>query len=263
MLPSNTIAVWADKDVETEMQSIFPSFRVIGANAFSEVRSLIRSRAIGLFATGVDHPNPVHLRRLLSVASEAASHDVIALFVAHSPRDYSSLRDLMATGTCVGVALGTSEIRPMVNLLRGRASQWTAAAATPAAQPARDALDAHPLLSGVTAFLRNPDSGRLDAKRVAEFYGEPLKKFAVALGVTPSAVSQTPDSRKYQDFLSAFERVARVVPLLENRTSFSVWAHTPSKELKGGTPIEYLWGGPAKARQLADIVEEVLVGQPD
>lgn len=261
MSPSNTIAVWADKDVETEMQSIFPNFRIIGSKAFSEVRSLIRSRAVGLFATGVSHPNQVHLKRLRSVASEAASHDVIALFVAHSPRDYSNLRDLMSAR--VGVALGTSEIRPMINLLRGRASHWAPAATTPAAQSGPDTIDAHPLLSGVTAFLHNPDSGRLDAKRVAKFYGEPLNKFAVALGVTPSAVSQTPDSRKYQDFLGAFERVARIVPLLENKTSFSAWAHTPSKELKGETPIEYLWGGPAKARQLADVVEEVLVGQPD
>ncbi len=263
MSPSTTIAVWADQAVEAEMHRLFPQAHIVGSTAFNEVRSLIRNRAVGLFATGVNQPDSVRLRRLRSVANEAASHDVIALFVAHTPRDYSRLRDLMTAGTCVGVALGTSEIRPMVTLLRGRASLWTSPATAPKRPRASNALAAHPLLSGATSFLHNSDSGRLDAKRVATFYGEPLHKFAAALGVTPSAVSQTPDSRKYQDFLSVFEKVARIVPLLENEASFNTWAHTPSKELKGGTPVEYLWGGPSKARHLADLVEEVLVGQPD
>jgi hypothetical protein len=124
-------------------------------------------------------------------------------------------------------------------------------------------LDGHPLLAEATAFLRNPASGRLDVKRVAAFYREPLRRFANALRISPSAVSQTPDSKRHQVFLLNFERVARIAPLLKNKTSFSIWAKTPNAELKGASPVDFLWGSPTKVRALVDAVEDVIVGQPD
>eukprot|EP01031_Cornospumella_fuschlensis_P012892 gene12892-15750_t len=164
----------------------------------------------------------------------------------------------------VGVAYREDEVREVMNLLRRRAGQVPAKTGRTAEAPAvHSDLDGHPLIADTTGFLRNPDSGRLDARRIADFYGEPLKKFADKLGVTPPAVSQTPDSPKYQGLLGYFEKVARIAPLLENKASFGGWVKTPNRELKGETPLDLLWGGPARAQRMVDAVEDVLVGQPD
>ena len=76
-------------------------------------------------------------------------------------------------------------------------------------------------------------------------------------------MSQTPDSPKYQSLLGYFEKVARITPLLENKTSFGGWLRTPNRDLKGEMPLDLLWGGPVRAQRLVDAVEDVLVGQPD
>ena len=259
----NTVAVLDDKELEAEIRLSFPGIRVIGSTVVAKVRSLIKQGSVGLFATGVKQARPAEVQMLRSIARDAAKHDIPALFVAHSADDYSLLKEVMASAPIIGVAFGRKEVRPMVNLLRDRAARVHLSKHPMAMPAAVSDLDDHPLIAETTSFLRNPGSGRLDVKRIAEFYGEPLNKFATALGVSPSAVSQTPDSKKYQNFLGYFEKVARIVPLLENKSSFSTWVKSPNKELKGAAPLELLWGGPAKARKLVDVVEDVLVGQPD
>jgi hypothetical protein len=124
-------------------------------------------------------------------------------------------------------------------------------------------LDGHPLIEQMTGFLRDKASGRLDVKKIASFYDEPLKRFSDALGVSQAAVSRTPNSKKYQDLLGYFERAARVLPLLASRAMFPAWAKTPNKELDGLAPVDLLFGGPENAQKLVENVEEVLVGQPD
>jgi hypothetical protein len=129
--------------------------------------------------------------------------------------------------------------------------------------PSMANLDDHPLIGRETRYLRDGASGRLDAKKIAELYDEHLKRFAYALGVSQAAVSQTPDSKKYQDFLGYFERAARIIPMLQSRDLFPAWAKAPNKELNGESPLDFLFGGSEKAQKLVDAVEEVLVGQPD
>jgi hypothetical protein len=118
-------------------------------------------------------------------------------------------------------------------------------------------------MTPTTSRLRNPASGRLDVKRVARLYGEPLERFAAALGATPAAVSRAPDAKKYQTFLGYFEQVACIIPMLQSKRVFATWAKTPNQELKGEAPVDWLFGGKKKAQRLAEVVEDVLVGQPD
>ena len=124
-------------------------------------------------------------------------------------------------------------------------------------------LDSHPLTRQTTTFLRNNSTNRIDAKKVAALFDEPLERFASALGVSQLKLSQNPDSKKYQDFLSYFERAARIIPLLKSRNLVGVWAKAPNRELDGKPPVDFLFGGSAKAQQLVETVEDVLVGQPD
>ena len=124
-------------------------------------------------------------------------------------------------------------------------------------------LDGHAIIAEATDFLRSTATGRLDARKVADLYGECLERFSDALGVSLTEISQTPDSENYQGFLAYFEAAARIIPLLESKDMFAMWAKTPNKELKGETPLDLLFAGPARAQELVETVEDVLVGQPD
>lgn len=260
-----TIGVLADKPLETKLRQAFPGFTVVGARVAGQVREWIAQGSVGMLATRVRGDGATGSQDIRRMAREAVERRVPALFLAASSDAAFKALGAMIAAPTVGVAYRDDEMLPVMNLLRQRAGQ----AGTPRVRPvgrtpaAASDLDDHPLLADATGFLRNPASGRLDARRVAEFYGEPLKKFADHLGVTPPAVSQTPDSPKYQSLLGYFEKVARITPLLENKTSFGGWVRTPNRDLKGEMPLDLLWGGPARAQRLVDAVEDVLVGQPD
>mgnify|MGYP000086892236 CR=1 FL=1 len=265
MSQANTIAVLGDKPLELKLRDAFPGFVVIGARVAGKVLDLIAQGSIGMLATQVRKAGAPDVQIIRNLARNAASHQIPAVFIAHSSNDvFKTLGEIIAAPT-IGIAYDIDEVRPVMNLLllRQRANRATTGKTIPITRPANSDLDEHPLVQGSTSFLRNTASGRLDCKRVADFYGEPLKRFANAFGVSPSAVSQTPDSKKYQDFLSYFEKAARVVSLLEDKNQFGAWVRTPNKELKGDAPLDLLWAGPAKAQKLVDVVEDVLVGQPD
>lgn len=260
-----TIGVFADKPLEARLRHVFPGFTVIGARVAEQVSTWMAQGSVGMLATRVRGDGTAGVQIIRRMARDAADRRVPALFLASSSdAAFKALGAMIAVPT-VGVAYRDDEVRQVVNLLRQRAGQAPERRLRPVegAAAAHSDLDGHPLIAGTTGFLRNPDSGRLDARRIAEFYAEPLKKFADKLGVTPPAVSQTPDSPKYQGLLSYFEKVARIAPLLENKASFGGWVRTPNRDLKGETPLDLLWGGPVRAQRLVDAVEDVLVGQPD
>ena len=246
--------------IATMLERHFPGRRVLQL-AHTEARSLIQKKKLFFCITDVPTGAAQEIKTARLLSRDAARNDIPALFLAHYKDAYRRVRNAIEPSPTVGVSLGVeeTEVRQMLNLLSGRIAR----AAAPKKPPVSLDLDSHPLLASTTSFLRNPASGRLDVKRIAGFYGEPLNRFADALGVTPAAVSQTPDSKKYQDFLGYFEQVARIVPMLESKHVFASWTKTPNKELKGEPPVEWLFGGEKKASRLAEVVEEVLVGQPD
>jgi hypothetical protein len=263
MIQNNTVAVLDGKDLEDTIHKSFPDWRVIRLSGSAKARSLIRERSVGMFMMQVGAGNA----GFRALVREAARHEVPSLFVAESQREYSAVRKVVANAPpTIQAVFGRTEVRSMVNILRDRLTRVhgraSAAHSVPAMSSGSD-LDQHPLIQETTWFLRNPATGRLDARRIAHLYGEPLKRFAKALDVSPSAVTQTPDSQKYQQFLSRFERVARILPMLDSKDQFSAWVKAPNRQLRGEAPIDFLWGSPSRASKLADIVEDVLVGQPD
>ena len=260
-----TIGVFADKPLEAKLRHAFPGFTVVGARVADQVCEWIVQGSVGMLATRVRGDGAAGSDVIRRMTRDAVARRVPALFLAASSDAAFKALGAMIAAPTVGVAYRDDEMRPVMNLLRQRAGRGAARppASAGGVRAAASDLDGHPLLADSTGFLRNPNSGRLDARRVAEFYGEPLKKFADHLGVTPPAVSQTPDSPKYQSLLGYFEKVARITPLLENKSSFGGWVRTPNRDLKGEMPLDLLWGGPVRAQRLVDAVEDVLVGQPD
>lgn len=114
--------------------------------------------------------------------------------------------------------------------------------------------------------LRNENSGRLDAKRVARYFGLSERQMAKLVGVTPQAVSKTPDSKNIQEMLFAFERITRGRLLVDQDDKlFRQWLNTPSEEFRKldgrhPTPLEVIKKGNPAA--VAALVDDMLNGQP-
>ena len=123
-------------------------------------------------------------------------------------------------------------------------------------------LDGHPAVTKITAFICGPN-GQLDAVRIAKLYAQPLARFALALGVPVSSLLHDPANPKHTGFLRRFEQTARLLPFSRGKAAFARWANTPNTELNHTAPIELLWGSRRSARLLVELVEEILVGQPD
>lgn len=110
--------------------------------------------------------------------------------------------------------------------------------------------------------LHNPASGRLDAARIAEWFGMPLKAFAAALGRGYAAVHKTPDAFALQDNLKVFLRVASALSRLAgSHEGAKVWLNAPNPDLEGRqTPLSAIASG--EQTLIAELLEDALHGQP-
>lgn len=114
--------------------------------------------------------------------------------------------------------------------------------------------------NSVTAGLYDDSSHRLNARKVADFFGLTLRQFAGLLRALPQSVHKTPDAVRLQERLSVFERIARGLALVDNEKSFRRWLNAPNRELGNQSPLEVIKSG--KAEVVASLVEDALLGQP-
>jgi hypothetical protein len=122
----------------------------------------------------------------------------------------------------------------------------------------RDARQAFPHL---VPNLRRPNSGRLDARRVADLYGFPLNRLAASVGADPTNVYKTPDAPSLQNKLLIFERIARsLLALVGSEQGLRIWLNTPEPELDGETPRDLLLNGEGEV--VAELLEDIREGQP-
>jgi hypothetical protein len=109
--------------------------------------------------------------------------------------------------------------------------------------------------------LHDPKSGRIDAQKVAEFMGMPLKRLAEGLGLTYTAVHRNPSASGIQE---AFRPVKRSLEILREffgaKETVRIWLNTPHPDLDGTTPLETIMGG--KAEAVALILENAWNGVP-
>lgn len=115
--------------------------------------------------------------------------------------------------------------------------------------------------SGVTTFLYDPQSHRLNAREVATFFGFSLPQLSTLLKTSPHVVKRAPDASRLQPPLQVFERIARGLALVDgDKKKFSRWLNTPNSELGQQTPREVIASG--KGEVVAGLVEDALLGQP-
>ncbi len=142
---------------------------------------------------------------------------------------------------------------------RYQVAQETAPEIGPATPPRPSPLDSVKAIVAATKDLRT-QAGRLSAERVAETFGVPPSRLATWLGRSRQALLQAPDSESLQMQLGYLERIARLRAVLEQPADFRKWLRMPSDQLEGRQPLELI--GEGKWQEIADLVDDILVGAP-
>ena len=109
--------------------------------------------------------------------------------------------------------------------------------------------------------LRNADSGRLDARRIADATGLSLAALARASGISQQALSATPDSPGAQRGLLPIARLSELLDEVFTPEEKRVWLRTPNDRFDGRTPLQAIEAGDAELVALS--VESALEGHPD
>lgn len=109
--------------------------------------------------------------------------------------------------------------------------------------------------------LHAPDTGRLDAKRIAEYLEVPLAQLSGAIGKGYKAVFKSPSSAALQALLTPVHSLLLALRrVYGSRKDSLVWLNSPHPELGGRRPIELVLGG--RAEVVTDLVEGSLMGVP-
>src|SRR5882724_2731294 len=89
--------------------------------------------------------------------------------------------------------------------------------------------------------LHDPETGRLDAGRVAEFLKIPLKQLAAGLGKNYSTVHKTPAAFTLQPALQSIKRSLEILEkVFEDRSVVLAWLNNPHPDLGRRTPMEVI-----------------------
>ena len=93
--------------------------------------------------------------------------------------------------------------------------------------------------------LYDPDSGRIDARAIADELAIPVSDIARAIGKSPPAVRKTPDAPGLQEALRPLASlVDRMYALfLSDIVNVRIWLNAPNRGLEGKPPMQYLLAG--------------------
>ncbi len=134
-------------------------------------------------------------------------------------------------------------------------------APSPADEFAAKTLAPFPARAKVLPDLHDPQSGRLDAKRIAVFLGMTSASLARQLGTSPQALAKTPDASSLQPRLAPFHFVAvSLLDLVGTPEAARAWLNVPSDEFDGDTPLHLLQNGEVEV--VTGLLRDALVGQP-
>lgn len=135
----------------------------------------------------------------------------------------------------------------------------TAAASLPSVEERR--AHSADLLKVVTPEFRDVQSGRLDARRIAEDMGMSLAALARASGASQQTLSSRPDSPAAQAGLLPVARLASVLNHLFLPEQKRVWLQTPHPRFGDRSPMQAIEEGEAELVLLS--VESARDGSPD
>jgi CheY-like chemotaxis protein len=113
----------------------------------------------------------------------------------------------------------------------------------------------------LTPEVRNPNSGRLDARQVSDLFAIPLNRLATALGADSAAVYKTPDAPSLQPRLLLYERIARsLLRLVGSQEGLRIWLNTPEPDLDNEVPRDLILNGEGEV--VVELLQDMQEGQP-
>jgi hypothetical protein len=119
----------------------------------------------------------------------------------------------------------------------------------------------HPIEGAFVEGFHDRESGRLDAKRVADAYGVSLSALARGLKITQSALSKRPTAAAAQVGLRELEFAwATLRDVLETEERVRAWLNSKTRHLGDRAPIDLLTHGSVEA--LANYIRSVIAGEP-
>ena len=119
----------------------------------------------------------------------------------------------------------------------------------------------HSMAAHVVRGLHDPDTGRLDARRIADYLAVPLSSLAEAIAKSPQAVHKRPASMSLQQKLAPIAWTIGALSLvLGSHETVRAWLNSPHPDIGGRTPIAFLLKG--RANTISEMIEAALAGQP-
>lgn len=124
-----------------------------------------------------------------------------------------------------------------------------------------DALRGGHGLNVVLPELHDPVTGRIDAHKLADFAGVPLKRLAEGLGLNYKAIHRNPAAESVQPALQPVKRALEILhDFFQKPGTIRVWLNTAHPDLGGGTALEAILQNNAAA--VLRILENARAGVP-
>jgi len=118
-----------------------------------------------------------------------------------------------------------------------------------------------PLARHVLLDLHDPETGRLDARRIAAYLHISLSSLAAVTGGSVAAIHKAPAADSFQQALAPIARTISVLSeVLQSKERVQAWLHSPHPDLDRRIPMRLILEGHAGA--VADMLEAALAGQP-
>jgi len=109
--------------------------------------------------------------------------------------------------------------------------------------------------------LHDAATGRIDAQKVADFMGVPLKRLAEGIRLNYKAAHRNPAAGAFQEALQPVKRSLEVLHEFFGKPQIiRVWLNTPHPDLDGSTALETILDNNAKA--VLRILENAAAGVP-
>lgn len=109
--------------------------------------------------------------------------------------------------------------------------------------------------------LHDEATGRVDAQKVADYLGLPLKRLAESLGINYKTAHRNPDAEAFQEVLWPVKRSLELLDEFFRKPELvRAWLHTPHPDLDGSTALETILENHAEA--VCTILENALAGVP-
>lgn len=109
--------------------------------------------------------------------------------------------------------------------------------------------------------LHDPGTGRIDARRIADYLGITLKELSEALGEKYATVHKTPASERLQPGLRRLKRILEILAsYLSARVDILAWLNSPHPDLDEEEPLDLMLTGEGEA--VRTLLENTLLGHP-